>query len=97
MQKRVLLCVQEAELREREAAVRRAGREVEEAQEGRGRAEAAVLSLVPLNLKVSELRERLARRDAQLSELQVRSGCCVGEALRPAARGLCREQLSSSI
>lgn len=69
---------QELELRERDAAVAKASEEVQAAYENRDRAEAAVLSLVPLNLKVSELRQRLARKEAQLGELQVWGLCAAG-------------------
>jgi hypothetical protein len=47
--------------------------EVEASKDEKAHAEAAVLAMIPLNLKVSEFRKRLAEKEAALSTLQV---CC---------------------
>jgi hypothetical protein len=44
---------------------------VEASKDEKAHAEAAVLAMIPLNLKVSEFRKRLAEKEAALSTLQV--------------------------
>jgi hypothetical protein len=74
---RFSLWIQEAELRCKNQEVEDMKGKVEASEERTAHAEAAVLAMIPLNLKVSELRRRLAEKEAALSKLQVRLASCL--------------------
>jgi hypothetical protein len=63
--------IQGRELEEQEAELKRMAAAVEEAEDGREQAEGALLSLMPLNLTLCDLRRRLASKCEQLASLQV--------------------------
>jgi hypothetical protein len=68
--------LQEAQLHSREQELAAISAQFTELEEGRAAAERATLSLLPLNLTVSELRQRLAKTQRELALARVRVDSC---------------------